>query len=444
MDSVDKRRRQRSGTFTWCPARRCSLRTQILESGPTHPACAMGGAQPHFSMTGAAHPALHLRLLLLRAGDVEVNPESVCSGCTGTIRVGSHPIICTQCQHLYHGHCNGLTRDQQKRPQGYVCGACGRTSGSTIQPSQITRSQPNNTFFCQTNIAVSNHPCSRLLQQILIPLQRRSTDHTNTEPATPAEPPRATTVRKCPECKRCLAQVRSPLVCVTCRQQFHVKCAWETQLDLQRMRTADAWTCHLCASVQRATNQPAAVDRKTDMPEQNKHRLTILQWNCDCLNTKIVELNEPTVRYGIDIIALQETKLGRDDPTPVVNGFDAVRRDRSGSGARFARGGRLLTYIEKGIPYSEVPAAQQGPLEKLHVTIPTTRRQHLTIANAYFPPASSNYVQAMEDRQTWVDTLEARGLSVICGDVNAHHVSLDEYAKGMPRGAGALQLGRRK
>ena len=165
----------------------------------------------------------------------------------------------------------------------------------------------------------------------------------------------------------------------------------------------------LAISVQRATNQPAAVDRITDMPEQNKHRLTILQWNCDCLTTKVVELSELTVRYGIDIIALQETKLGRDDPTPVLNGFDAVRRDRPGSGARFARGGGLLTYIKKGIPYSEVPAAQQGPLEKLHVTIPTTRRQHLTIANAYFPPAQSNYVQPMEDRQTWVDTLEARG-----------------------------------
>ena len=165
----------------------------------------------------------------------------------------------------------------------------------------------------------------------------------------------------------------------------------------------------LAISVQRATNQPAAVDRKIDMPEQNKHRLTILQWYCDCLTTKIVELSELTVRYGIDIIALQETKLGRDDPTPVLNGFDAVRRNRPGSGARFARGGGLLTYIKKGIPYSVyIPIctgpAQQGPFEKQHVTIPTTRRQHITVANVYFPPASSNYVQPMEDRQTWVDT----------------------------------------
>ena len=75
------------------------------------------------------------------------------------------------------------------------------------------------------------------------------------------------------------------------------------------------------------------------------------------------------------------------------------------------------------MPYSEVPTAQQGPSEKLLVIIPTTRRQHLTMANVYFPPASSNYVQPMEDRQTWVDTLEARGTSVICGDLNANHVS---------------------
>ena len=41
----------------------------------------------------------------------------------------------------------------------------------------------------------------------------------------------------------------------------------------------------------------------------------------------------------------------------------------------------------------------------------------------------------MEDSQTWVDKLEARGPSVICGDFNAHHVSWDVYAQGMPRGA---------
>ena len=111
----------------------------------------------------------------------------------------------------------------------------------------------------------------------------------------------------------------------------------------------------LAISVQRATNQPTAVDRKTDMPEQNKHRLTILQWNCDCLTTKIVELSELTVGYGIDIIAFHETKLGRDDPTPVLNGFDAVRRDRPGSGARFARGGGRQTYIKKG---STIPKSQ--------------------------------------------------------------------------------------
>ena len=229
---------QRSGTFTWCPVRRCSHWTQILESGPTHQACAMEGAQPPFLTTGAAQPALHLRLILLRAGDVEVNPASVCSGCTDTILVGSHPIICTQCQRLFHEYCNGLTLDRQKSPQGYVCGTCGSTNGSTIQPSQITRSQPNNAFFRQTNIAVINHPCSRLPQKTLIPLQHRSTVHQNTEPNTPDEPPRATTVRKCPECKRCLAHVRSPLVRVACRQQFHVKCAMDTQLALQRLRAS--------------------------------------------------------------------------------------------------------------------------------------------------------------------------------------------------------------
>ena len=121
-----------------------------------------------------------------------------------------------------------------------------------------------------------------------------------------------------------------------------------------------------------------------------------------------------------------------------------MRRYRPGSGARFAHGGGLLTYIEKETPYSEVPAAQQGLLEKLHVTIQTTRRQHLTIANVYFPPASSNYIQPMEDSQTLVHTLEARGPSVICSDFNAHHVYRGRVRPRHAQGCGALQLGRRK
>ena len=89
--------------------------------------------------------------------------------------------------------------------------------------------------------------------------------------------------------------------------------------EIEGCRCMDLPSLCICA-----TNQPAAVARITDMPEENKHRFTILQLNCDCLTTKVAELRELTVRYGIDVIALQETKLGRDDPTPVLNGFDAV------------------------------------------------------------------------------------------------------------------------
>ena len=142
MCVANNARRQRSGTFTWCPARRCSLRTLILESGTTHPPCAMGGAQPPFSTTRATHPALHLRLLLIRAGDVEVNPGPVCSGCTGTFRVGSHPIVCTQCQRLFHGYCNGLTRDQRISPQGYVAALAAERMAPPSNPRRLRGLNP--------------------------------------------------------------------------------------------------------------------------------------------------------------------------------------------------------------------------------------------------------------------------------------------------------------
>ena len=211
-------------------------------------------------------------------------PAARLLGCTCTIRFRSHPIICTKCQRLFHGHCNGLTRDQQKSPQGYVCGAYGSTNCSTIQPSQTTRSQPNNNFFCQTNIAVSNHPCSRLPQQILIPLQRRSTDHPSTEPTTPAEPPLATTVRKWPECKRCidacskssrLSSMPAAVPCEVC--QGNPTCSAE----IEGCRCMDLTSLCICAEGHQPTGRGWPKDWYARAKETSPHYSAMELWMLD-------------------------------------------------------------------------------------------------------------------------------------------------------------------
>ncbi len=84
------------------------------------------------------------------------------------------------------------------------------------------------------------------------------------------------------------------------------------------------------------------------MPEGTKNLITFLQWNCDGLATKANELEKLVQRKSVDIVLLQETKLGRDDVTPRLKGFDCLRRDRPGSGAPLRRGGGLAIYIGPG------------------------------------------------------------------------------------------------
>lgn len=53
----------------------------------------------------------------------------------------------------------------------------------------------------------------------------------------------------------------------------------------------------------------------------------LLQWNCDCLSTKADELAMLAKRYDVDLILLQETKLGEEDPTPDSTACDETGRE---------------------------------------------------------------------------------------------------------------------
>ena len=57
-----------------------------------------------------------------------------------------------------------------------------------------------------------------------------------------------------------------------------------------------------------------------------------MQWNCDYLATKIPELRVVIKKHAVDIILLQETEFGLEDPTLLLESFDAIKTDRKGSG----------------------------------------------------------------------------------------------------------------
>ena len=88
-----------------------------------------------FSVTGFIDHALHLRLLLLWTGDIELSPGPTCSGCSKSMRSDITPIICLTCQRHFHRTCSRLTRSQ-KDIQGFVCFFC--SGCAAVLPSTAT------------------------------------------------------------------------------------------------------------------------------------------------------------------------------------------------------------------------------------------------------------------------------------------------------------------
>ena len=106
-----------------------------------------------------------------------------------------------------------------------------------------------------------------------------------------------------------LANYRAPLECSECKRGFHLKCAPQTRPALEHFRSTHSWTCQTCLFAHNSgTTQQS--DSAPQKPRNTLKKLTVMQWNCDYLATKIPELRVVIKKYAVDIILLQETKLG--------------------------------------------------------------------------------------------------------------------------------------
>jgi hypothetical protein len=243
---------------------------------------------------------------------------------------------------------------------------------------------------------------------------------------------------RCPECSHALRKMKDPLICTKCGRAYHIKCAKETRDTLRVLRTNRTWTCHFCAQLTAGSPEPAPRTPLETVGGGSTRKvggLSILQWNCDGLATKKDELQELLSREGVDVLLLQETKLGERDSTPAILGYSAVRRDRAGSGTARPRGGGLCCYVRDGVPFWPEDFHTTSPAEVQVVCVPASRTVTLRIANLYFPPSRD-----AGERRRWQAALGdigrlPRGRDVLwCGDFNAHHATWDPHIAEDSRG----------
>ena len=119
-----------------------------------------------FSVTGIVNPGLNLRLLLLGAGDIELNLGPTCSGCCKSIRCDTTPIVCSTCQRHFHRTCSRLTLSQNGIQVFFFCsgGAAALPSTATVTSNSVL---PHRCLLRHTKIRHDIHPimcqqCSHL------------------------------------------------------------------------------------------------------------------------------------------------------------------------------------------------------------------------------------------------------------------------------------------
>ena len=164
--------------------------------------------------------------------------------------------------------------------------------------------------------------------------------------------------KHCGKCSKILRSNTVPVRCKLYAKGFHQKCSTGPNSS---DRDKD-WKCPNCAAKQNAQRKLPAQDKNRiisqPVPSTSRQKLTILQWNTDGIMAKFTELRDRLINSDIDICAIQESKLRKNNKTPINEGFATLRKDR-----KVLKGGGLLLYIRNNLTFEKLQSAEQEGLE---------------------------------------------------------------------------------
>ena len=403
-----------------------------------------------------------LRLLLLKAGDIETNPGPprpntktwTCDLCTKTIARNQYSILCNSIpSHWIHKKCSAIRLEQYHNE--WTC--------------RLHSIQPPNQLHTPTR-----QTDSRPTDPDPTP-DSPDTTHVTTQPTQTDKTPKPTTRQKtqtwtCDLCNKTIANYQYSILCNS--QQSHWIHKHCSSITLRQYH--NDWTCRL-HPIQPPNSTPprqtATPDRQPDSdttlnlsntnnnsthaninqtqpltqpltsntppapstptprpqthntpPSTNKKQLNILQLNINGINTKLDELTQLTADQHIDIITIQETKLRPTSKTPKIPGYTPIRQDR-----RDKDGGGLLTYVKSNITFTDIKLHQQcniNTIETQQIKIHLSNHKHLNIFNMYIAPRDTqnpNHENLDVDITNCLNHVLATDSTILTGDFNAHH-----------------------
>ena len=148
------------------------------------------------------------------------------------------------------------------------------------------------------------------------------------------------------------------------------------------------------------------------------------------ISGKITELLTFLHGNNVNIAAIQETKLTNKTKPLKTPGWAAVRLDRHKN-----KGGGLLMLIKDTFPFVDntaaLPQSTDPHLEQQGISITMPNRQQLHIHNIYIPPCSNC---SAGHSASIAHLISNNKMSLIVGDINAHHSRWDTNTNEDKRG----------
>ena len=401
-----------------------------------------------FLMGGGNAPAIDLRFLLLRAGDVERNPGPGCFSCEKTL--SASPLSCEEesCDRKVHRQrkCSGVRRGEVWRcPDHRIAGSeerfCDKCKKKLAEKKAGERGPRTCVAEGCRSVCHRGRKCSNISRYSMVGAVWTCREHRG-EPSSPENEQHEAGVRaekkvKCGGCKATVRKDIQPIVCDHCEASFHGKCTDLSRDVLDKIKgDADVyrWTCQTC---QRKIEQQEERERKLSFEEEvdevsaeanstSKQTLRVLQWNAEAVSTKVTELAARLTEEDIDVCVIQESHLQEGRKVPFIDGYKPVRADRIA-----AKHGGLLAYVKKSLVMEEIGKVAIEATEVSTFRIRMSRNKWVHISNVYIPPENSKGQDSIRLR---TDAIPALGSSLICGDFNAHSILWDNHVACDARG----------
>ena len=158
--------------------------------------------------------------------------------------------------------------------------------------------------------------------------------------------------------------------------------------------------------------------------------LRLMQWNANGISGKITELLTFHHSNNVNIAAIQENKPTSKTKPLKTLGWASVRLDSHKN-----KGDDLLVQIKDTIPFVDntaaFPQSADPHLEQQGISITMPNRKQLHIHNIYIPPRSSC---SAGHNASIAHLLINNEMSLIVGDINAHHSRWDTNTNEDDRG----------